>query len=67
MQGERNEGHNEVYQWTLRPGGISKEVDGGVIINGEGRGNFLTGHLVEKLKSMRKLVPGSRCYVETFL
>ena len=41
----------------------SKEVAGGDISNGEGGGKFSTGDIVEKMKSICKQVPVSRCSV----
>ena len=42
----------------------SKEVAGGDISNGEGGGKFSTGDIVEKMKSICKQVPVSRCSVD---
>ena len=48
VAGEIYEGCDEKKWRILRSGGIEKEMDSGGIRNCEGRGNFLTGDIVEK-------------------
>ena len=54
MEGELDEGFDELEWWMIQSCGISKDVSGGGIINGEVGGKFLTGDLIEKLKSRWK-------------
>ena len=67
VEGEPNEGLEDLQRWTLWSGGIFKEVDFVSINNGEVQGKIFVGDLVEEAKVKMKAYSWIQISVETLV